>query len=216
MLRVGLTGGIGSGKSAVSGRLAALGAVVIDGDKAARAVVEPGTEGLAGIAETFGPGVLRADGSLDRAKLAGIVFTDEATRGKLNAITHPLIHAYIRAAEEAAVAAGGPRVIIVHDIPLLAEGQRAADFDVVIVVDVPAELQVSRLAGRGLPEDQARARMAAQATREQRLSIADIVIDNSGTLEELDRRVTAVWAELLSGNGTAPPAHEKWADGAAG
>jgi dephospho-CoA kinase len=216
MLRVGLTGGIGSGKSAVSGRLAALGAVVIDGDKVARAVVEPGTAGLAGIVEIFGPGVLRADGSLDRAKLAGIVFSDEAARGKLNAITHPLIHEHIRADEAAAVTAGGPDTLIVHDIPLLAEGQRAADFDLVIVVDVPAELQVSRLAGRGLPEDQARARMAAQATREQRLAIADIVIDNSGTLEDLDRRVTEVWAELLSGNGAAPPAHEKWADGAAG
>jgi dephospho-CoA kinase len=198
MLRVGLTGGIGSGKSAVSGRLAALGAAVLDGDKAARAVVEPGTPGLGKITETFGPQVLRPDGSLDRAKLAGIVFTDEAARGKLNAITHPLIHQRIQAAEKAAVAAGGPDTIVVHDIPLLAEGQRSADFDVVIVVDVPPELQVSRLAGRGMPEDQARARMAAQATRAQRLAIADIVVDNSGTLDDLDRRVGAVWAELAS------------------
>ncbi|MEA2593392.1 MAG: dephospho-CoA kinase [Actinomycetota bacterium] len=198
MLRVGLTGGIGSGKSAVSERLAALGAVVLDGDKAARAVVEPGTPGLAKIAEAFGPQVLRPDGSLDRAKLAGIVFADDEARGKLNAITHPLIHEHIEAAEEAAVKAGGPDTIIVHDIPLLAEGQRTAGFDVVIVVDVPAEVQVSRLAGRGLPEDQARARMGAQATREQRLAIADIVIDNSGTLEALDRRVPEVWSDLVS------------------
>ena len=198
MLRVGLTGGIGSGKSAVSERLAALGAVVLDGDKAARAVVEPGTPGLARITETFGPQVLRPDGSLDRAGLAGIVFADEAARGKLNAITHPLIHQYIQAAEEAAVKQGGPDTVIVHDIPLLAEGQRAAGFDVVVVVDVPAELQVSRLAARGMPEDQARARMAAQATRGQRLAIADIVIDNSGTLEDLDRRVAEVWADLVS------------------
>jgi dephospho-CoA kinase len=198
MLRVGLTGGIGSGKSAVSGRLAALGAVVLDGDKAARAVVEPGTPGLAKITETFGPQVLRPDGSLDRAKLAGIVFTDGAARGKLNAITHPLIHRQIQAAEEAAVKAGGRDTIVVHDIPLLAEGQRSADFDVVVVVDVPPEVQVSRLAGRGMPEDQARARMAAQATRAQRLAIADIVIDNSGTLDDLDRRVTEVWTELAS------------------
>jgi dephospho-CoA kinase len=198
MLRVGLTGGIGSGKSAVSERLAALGAVVLDGDKAARAVVEPGTPGLAKIAEAFGPQVLRADGSLDRAKLAGIVFADDEALGKLNAITHPLIHEHIQAAEEAAVKAGGPDTIIVHDIPLLAEGQRSAGFDVVIVVDVPAEVQVSRLAGRGLPEDQARARMGAQATREQRLAIADIVIDNSGTLKALDRRVTEVWSDLVS------------------
>jgi len=200
MLRVGLTGGIGSGKSAVAGRLAALGAVVLDGDKAARAVVEPGTPGLARIAETFGPGVLRPDGSLDRAKLAGIVFSDESARGQLNAITHPLIQQHIQAAEEAAAAAGGPDTVVVHDIPLLAEGQRAAGFDVVIVVDVPTELQISRLAGRGLPEDQARARMAAQATREQRLAIADIVIDNSGTLAELDRRVSEIWADLRSGS----------------
>jgi dephospho-CoA kinase len=203
MLRVGLTGGIGSGKSAVSGRLAALGAAVLDGDKAARAVVEPGTPGLAKITETFGPQVLRPDGSLDRAKLAGIVFTDEAARGKLNAITHPLIHERIQAAEKAAVAAGGPDTIVVHDIPLLAEGQRSAEFDVVIVVDVPPELQVSRLAGRGMPEDQARARMAAQATRAQRLAIADIVVDNSGTLDDLDRRVGAVWADLRAREGLA-------------
>jgi dephospho-CoA kinase len=198
MLRVGLTGGIGSGKSAVAGRLAALGALVLDGDKAARAVVEPGTPGLALIAEAFGPGVLRADGALDRAKLAGIVFSDEAARGKLNAITHPLIHAHIQAAEEAAVKAGGPDTIIVHDIPLLAEGQRSGGFDVIIVVDVPPEVQVSRLAGRGMPEEQARARMAAQASREQRLALADIVIDNSGTLDDLDRRVSEVWADLMS------------------
>ena len=196
MLRVGLTGGIGSGKSAVAERLAALGAVVLDGDKAARAIVEPGTPGLALIAETFGHDVLRADGTLDRAKLAGIVFSDEAARQQLNEITHPLIHERILAAERAALDVRGPDTIVVHDIPLLAEGQRAAEFDAVIVVDVPADLQVSRLAGRGLPEDQARARMAAQATREQRLALANIVIDNSGTLDDLDRRVNEVWADL--------------------
>jgi dephospho-CoA kinase len=182
----------------VSGRLAALGAVVLDGDTAARAVVEPGTPGLSRIAETFGPDVLRPDGTLDRAKLAGIVFADEAARAKLNAITHPLILEHILAQEEAAVRDGGPGTIVVHDIPLLAEGQRAADFDVVVVVDVPPELQVTRLAGRGLPEDQARARMAAQASREQRLAIADIVIDNSGTQADLDRRVAEVWTDLRS------------------
>src|SRR5579863_2393231 len=115
MLRVGLTGGIGSGKSTVSERLAGLGAVLLDADKAARAVVEPGTPGLARIAETFGPGVLREDGSLDRAKLAEIVFADDAARGKLNAIVHPLVHDYMRAAEEAAVQATGDRAVIVHD-----------------------------------------------------------------------------------------------------
>jgi dephospho-CoA kinase len=198
MLRVGLTGGIGSGKSEVSKRLAALGAVVIDADKAAREVVEPGTPGLARIAETFGPGVLRADGALDRAKLAEIVFADTDARGRLNAIVHPLVHEHMRATEEAAVRSGGDEAVIVHDIPLLAEGgeQRRGGFDLVIVVDVPPDVQVERLAARGLPEEQARARMAAQATRERRLAIADIVIDNSGTLAGLDRRVAEVWADL--------------------
>jgi dephospho-CoA kinase len=196
MLRVGLTGGIGAGKSEVSRRLAALGAVVLDADKAARAVVEPGTPGLARIAAAFGPGVLRADGSLDRAKLAEIVFADAAARGRLNAIVHPLVHEHMRAAEAAAVQANGDDIVVVHDVPLLAEGDRGGEFDLVIVVDVPPEDQVQRLAGRGMPEDQARARMAAQATREQRLAVADIVIDNSGTLADLDRRVAEVWADL--------------------
>jgi dephospho-CoA kinase len=196
MLRVGLTGGIGSGKSAVSERLAAHGAVVLDADKAARAVVEPGTPGLALVAEAFGPGVLRDDGSLDRAKVAGIVFADDAARGRLNAIVHPLVHEHMRAAERAAVQSAGDGAIIVHDVPLLAEGGRGTEFDLVIVVDAPPEIQVERLAARGMPEEQARARMAAQATRGQRLAVADIVIDNSGTLEDLDRRVAEVWADL--------------------
>ena len=196
MLRVGLTGGIGSGKSEVSRRLAALGAVVLDADAAARAVVEPGTPGLKRIAETFGPGVLRPDGALDRAKLAEIVFADDAARGKLNAIVHPLVHEHMRAAEHAAVQAGGDDVIVVHAVPLLAEGGRAGEFDLVIVVDLPPETQVERLAGRGMPEEQARARIAAQATREQRLAVADVVIDNSGTLADLDRQLSEIWADL--------------------
>ena len=196
MLRVGLTGGIGSGKSEVSRRLAALGAVVLDADAAARAVVEPGTPGLKRIAQTFGPGVLRPDGALDRAKLAEIVFADDAARKKLNAIVHPLVHEHMRAAEQAAVQAGGDDVIVVHAVPLLAEGGRAGEFDLVIVVDLPPETQVERLAGRGMPEEQARARIAAQATREQRLAVADIVIDNSGTLADLDRQLSEIWADL--------------------
>jgi dephospho-CoA kinase len=196
MLRVGLTGGIGSGKSEVSRRLAALGAVVLDADAAAREVVEPETPGLKRIAETFGPGVLRPDGSLDRAKLAGIVFADDAARARLNAIVHPLVHERMRAAEQAAVQAGGDDIIVVHAVPLLAEGGRAGEFDLVIVLDVPPETQVERLAGRGMPEEQARARIAAQATREQRLAVADIVIDNSGTLADLDRQLSEIWADL--------------------
>jgi dephospho-CoA kinase len=197
MIRVGLTGGIGSGKSTVSARLAELGAVILDADQAARAVVAPGTPGLAAIATTFGPEVLLPDGALDRAKLASIVFTDEAALAKLNAITHPLIHAHIEAEERAAIAAGGDDVVLVHDVALLAEWGRAKEFDVVIVVDVPAETQLARLtAERGMPEDQARARIAAQATRDQRLAVADIVIDNSGTRADLTRRVDEVWGEL--------------------
>src|SRR6202451_34174 len=129
MLRAGLTGGIGWGKSTVSARLAELGAVVLDADKAARAVVEPGTPGLAAIRADFGPDVLAADGSLDRAKLAGIVFADEAALGRLNAITHPLIHEYIRAAEEAAIAAGGDDVVLVHDVALMWEWGRDSEVD---------------------------------------------------------------------------------------
>jgi dephospho-CoA kinase len=197
MIRVGLTGGIGSGKSTVSARLAELGAVILDADQAARAVVAPGTPGLAAIATTFGPEVLLPDGALDRAKLASIVFADEAALAKLNAITHPLIHAHIEAEERAAIAAGGDDVVLVHDVALLAEWGRAKEFDLVIVVDVPPATQLSRLtAERGMPEDQARARIAAQATRDQRLAVADIVIDNSGTRADLDRRVDEVWAQL--------------------
>jgi dephospho-CoA kinase len=212
VLRAGLTGGIGSGKSEVSRRLAAHGAVIIDADVAARAVVAPGTPGLARIAEAFGAGVLGPDGALDRERLGAIVFRDPGSRATLNAIVHPLVGQWMRAADQAAVTAaaavaaaassdgdgdGEGDVIIVHDVPLLAENRRAGDFDLVIVVDVPPELQIERLVSqRGMTPDQARARMAAQATREQRLAIADLVIDNSGSLADLDRRVTDVWADL--------------------
>jgi dephospho-CoA kinase len=197
VLRAGLTGGIGSGKSEVSRRLAALGAVIIDADVAARAVVAPGTPGLARVAEAFGAGVLAADGTLDRERLGAIVFRDPGSRATLNAIVHPLVGEWMRAAEQSAVAACGGDVIIVHDVPLLAENRRASDFDLVIVVDVPPEIQVERLVSqRGMTSDQALARMAAQATREQRLAVADLVIDNSGSLADLDRRVADVWADL--------------------
>ena len=198
MLRAGLTGGIGAGKSAVATRLAAHGAVVLDADKAAREVVEPGTVGLAGIVAAFGPGVLRADGSLDRPKLGEIVFADDGRRQVLNGIVHPLVHERMREAEARAVAQGGGGAILVHDVPLLAEGGRGSQFDVVIVVDVPSEVQVERLVrDRGMTPAQAAARMSAQATREQRLALADIVIDNFGTLADLDKRVAEVWDELV-------------------
>jgi len=198
VLRAGLTGGIGAGKSAVATRLAAHGAVVLDADKAAREVVEPGTVGLAGIVAAFGPGVLRADGSLDRPKLGEIVFADDGRRQVLNGIVHPLVHERMREAEARAVAQGGGGAILVHDVPLLAEGGRGSQFDVVIVVDVPSEVQVERLVrDRGMTPAQAAARMSAQATREQRLALADIVIDNFGTLADLDKRVAEVWDELV-------------------
>jgi dephospho-CoA kinase len=198
MLRVGLTGGIGAGKSEVSRRLGGLGAVVIDADKGAREVVEPGTPGLGRVAEAFGPGVLTPDGALDRAGLAAIVFADPEALATLNSITHPLIRDWVSAREEEALRTAGPDAVIVHDVPLLAEGLRTSPgFDVVIVVDVPPELQLERLTGpRGMPRAQAQARMAAQATREQRLAVADIVIDNSGSLDDLDKRVTEIWARL--------------------
>ena len=198
MLRIGLTGGIGSGKSEVSRRLAEHGAVLIDADVAAREVVVPGSSGLARIAETFGAGVLRPDGSLNRERLGEIVFGDPDLRVKLNEIVHPLVRDWMQAAEQAAVAAATPPgPVVVHDVPLLAESRGRAGFDLVIVVDVPPEVQAERLVQlRGMPAEQARARMAAQASREQRLAVADIVIDNSGSLDDLDRRVGEIWADL--------------------
>jgi dephospho-CoA kinase len=197
VLRVGLTGGIGSGKSEVSRRLAAHGAVIIDADVAARAVVAPGTPGLERIAEAFGAGVLGPDGALDRERLGAIVFRDPDSRDTLNAIVHPLVGEWMRAAERAAVAASDGDVIIVHDVPLLAENRRVGDFDLVVVVDVPPEAQLERLVSqRGMSPDQARARMAAQASRPHRLAVADLVIDNSGSLADLDHRVAEVWADL--------------------
>ena len=197
MLRVGLTGGIGSGKSEVARRLAAHGAVIIDADVAAREVVAPGTPGLAKVADAFGPEVLGPDGALDRERLGAIVFRDPAMLAKLNAIVHPLVRRWMTDAERTAAQAARGDLIVVHDVPLLAESRRADGFDLVIVVDVPPELQVERLVSqRGMSPDQARARMAAQASRDQRLAIADIVIDNSGPLDDLDRRVAEVWADL--------------------
>jgi dephospho-CoA kinase len=196
MLRVGLTGGIGSGKSEVSRRLASYGAVLIDADAIAREVVGPGTPGLAAIVAEFGPEMLAGDGSLDRAAVARLVFADAGMRAKLNAIVHPLVGE--RMAElERAVAAGA---IVVFDVPLIAENGLAAGFDLVVVVDAPPHTQLDRLVRlRGMTEEQAVARIAAQASRDQRLAIVgdqDIVIDNSGSLAELDRQVGDLWAEL--------------------
>ncbi|MFE5856047.1 dephospho-CoA kinase [Streptomyces sp. NPDC056500] len=193
MLSVGLTGGIGAGKSEVSRLLASYGAVLIDADRIAREVVEPGTPGLAAIVETFGTGVLGADGSLDRPKLGSIVFADPERLAALNAIVHPLVRARSQALGEAAA----PGAVVVHDVPLLTENELARLYDLVIVVDASAETQLERLVRvRGMAESEARARMAAQATREERRAIADLVIDNDGPLEALEPQVRTVWAEL--------------------
>jgi len=203
VLRVGLTGGIGSGKSEVARRLAAYGAVLIDADVAAREVVVPGSRGLSQIVAAFGDDVLSPDGSLDRARLGEIVFGDPGLRARLNAIVHPLVREWMGAAERTAVQAAGRSAaktrgpIVVHDVPLLAESRGKGGFDLVIVVDVPSDLQVERLVSqRGMDRGQARARMEAQASREQRLEVAEIVIDNSGSLDDLDHRVAEVWADL--------------------
>ena len=192
-MRVGLTGGVAAGKSTVSALLAELGAVVVDADLLAREVVAPGTEGLAEVVAAFGPDVLTDDGALDRAALGAVVFADPARRRTLEAIIHPRVRA--RAAALEAQAPDG--AIVVHDIPLLAETGQAASFDAVIVVDVPEETQVERMTKeRGLSAEEARSRISAQATREERLAVATYVVDNTGTLDDLRTRVAEVYEAL--------------------
>jgi dephospho-CoA kinase len=191
--RAGLTGGIGSGKSTVSALLVSYGAVLIDADRIAREVVAPGTPGLTAVLAEFGDGLLLPDGSLDRPALGAIVFADPARLRALNAIVHPLVRD--RSAEQEAAA--GPDAVVVHDVPLLAENSLAPLYDVVVVVDALPETQLDRLVRlRGMTEDEARARMAAQATRAQRLAIADLVIDNDGPREALDPQVRKIWQAL--------------------
>jgi dephospho-CoA kinase len=196
MLTVGLTGGIGSGKSAAATRLAALGAVVVDSDVIAREVVGPGTQGLQAIVDEFGEDVLAADGSLDRERLGRLVFADPDVRARLNAIVHPLVRAET-AAQFAAAEKRDPHAVVVNDVPLLVEGGLQTLYEVVVVIDVPLETQVERLTGsRGMSEADARARIAAQASREQRLAAANHVIDNRGDLDDLDHEVARVWHDL--------------------
>jgi dephospho-CoA kinase len=198
MPAVGLTGGIGSGKSEVARRFAALGAVIVDSDVIAREVVEPGTEGLARITEEFGSQVLGSDGTLDREALAAVVFGDDEARARLSAILHPLIG--MRALEAVAAAEKrDPDAVVVQDIPLLVEAGLADHYPVVVVVDTPEETQLERLTTvRGMTEADARARVASQATREQRLAAATYVIANDGDLDALQARVEQVWAQLTS------------------
>ncbi|MEU1814332.1 dephospho-CoA kinase [Streptomyces roseifaciens] len=193
MLRVGLTGGIGAGKSEVSRLLASYGAVIVDSDRIAREVVEPGTPGLAAVVAEFGEAVLTPEGALDRPRLGAVVFADPDRLAALNAIVHPLVRA--RSAELEAAAA--PDAVVVHDVPLLAENGLAPLYDLVLVVDAGTETRLDRLVRlRGMTPDEARARMAAQATREDRLAVADVVIDNDGPVEALRHQVEKVWDEL--------------------
>lgn len=193
MLKVGLTGGIGAGKSEVSRLFVSYGAVLIDADRIAREVVEPGTPGLAAVVEAFGEDVLTAEGVLDRPKLGSLVFSDPDRLATLNAIVHPLVGA--RSAELESCAETGD--VVVHDVPLLTENGLAPLYDLVVVVDASPETQLDRLVRlRGMDESEARARMAAQATRAQRLAVADLVIDNDGPLDELEPQVRKAWDEL--------------------
>jgi dephospho-CoA kinase len=198
VLQIGLTGGIGAGKTAVARRLAELGALVIDSDVVAREVVAAGTPGLDAVVAEFGPGVLGADGGLDRAALAGIVFADDEARNRLNGIVHPLVRRRV-----AGIVAGAPAdAVVVQDVPLLVETGQASRFDLVVVVEAPEAVRVDRLArDRGMDAEQARARMAAQASDADRRAVADVVLVNDGDLDALRGAVDRFWAERV-----VPPA----------
>lgn len=197
MKRVGLTGGIGSGKSAVSARLAEHGARVVDADLLAREVVEPGTPGLGEVVEAFGDGVLQPDGRLDRPALGRLVFGDEGARARLNAVLHPRIRATTAAAVAQAERDGVE--VLVHDVPLLIEVGLAGGYDEVVVVMASETTRLDRLVRlRGMDEAEARSRMAAQATDEERRAAATVLLDNDGTLEQLQAQVDALWERLVS------------------
>lgn len=192
-MRVGLTGGVASGKSAVSAVLDELGAVIVDSDVIAREVVAPGTAGLTAVVAEFGPQVLTDRGELDRPAMGRLVFGDDDARSRLEAIIHPRVRARAAQVEDAAT----PDALVVHDIPLLVETGQARRFETVIVVDVPEELQVARMVKhRGWAADDARARIDAQVSRAERLAVATHVVENTGSLEELRERVVALHAEL--------------------
>lgn len=201
---MGLTGGIAAGKSTVARRLAQLGATVIDADLLARRVVEPGTPGMAAVCAAFGDSVLTDDGSLDRAALGALVFTDEAARAQLEAIVHPLVRAEAARLEGMAIQADADAVVV-HDIPLLVEtgqGRPGGAFDLVLVVDAPRETQVERLVrDRDYTEEQARSRIGAQANRATRRAAADVVLANDGTTDDLLAALDRLWADRLQ-----PPA----------
>lgn len=194
MLKIGLTGGIASGKSVVASRLAELGAVLVDADALARRVVEPGTPGLARVVEAFGTDILDAGGRLDRARLGSVVFGDPSRLAVLNGIIHPLV----REAAVRIIAAAPYGVVVVQDIPLLVETGQGSSFHLVLVVDAPDDVRIARmLEHRGMTREEAASRMAAQATRADRLAAADVVLENSGSLADLIGQVDRLWAERL-------------------
>jgi dephospho-CoA kinase len=194
MVRVGLTGGIASGKSLVAAELAARGAIIIDADVLAREVVEPGTPALAAIVERFGPQIL-SDGQLDRSRLAEMVFADPVARRDLERIVHPAVRARAAELERAA----DPAAVVVHVIPLLLETGQQEDFDVVVTVDVDHETQIRRLMARnGFSLAEAESRIAAQASREARLAASDVVVDNTTDVDLLRAQITDVWGVLTS------------------
>ncbi|GHD01498.1 dephospho-CoA kinase [Zhihengliuella salsuginis] len=198
VIDVGLTGGIASGKSTVAAELAALGATVVDADALARQVVAPGTAGLAEVVAAFGERVLTAAGEMDRPAVGALVFGDDGARERLNGIIHPRVRAEAsRLRREAIDAAGGGRAVVVQDIPLLVETGQADRFDYVVVVQAPLEERVRRMvADRGMTEADARARIAAQATDEERAAVADALLRNDATRDDLRRAVRRVWTEL--------------------
>lgn len=194
-IRVGLTGGIGSGKSTVAGMFADRGAVVIDADVIAREVVRPGQPALQEITETFGPDVVSDTGELDRAALASIVFTDEKALAQLNAITHPRI----AARTQELMAAADPDAVVVYDMPLLVENDLTEGWDWVVVVEAPLSQRIDRLRERGVGADNMEQRMAAQASDAQRRAVADVVIVNDGDLSDLSARVDVAWRQVARG-----------------
>jgi dephospho-CoA kinase len=194
VLRVGLTGGIGSGKSEVARMLAAHGALVIDADRLAREVVEPGTPGFARVVEAFGPDVVAPDGRLDRKALAALVFSDAGELARLNAIVHPLVGDLT----VELVAEAPADSVVVHDVPLLVENGLEGAYDLVVVVDAPEDVRLARLVARGLTEQDALARMAAQASTEERLAAADYLVENDAGLADLRAQVDHLWRNLLS------------------
>jgi dephospho-CoA kinase len=193
VLTVGLTGGIGSGKSAVARLLAERGAVVVDADRLAREALGPGMPGLAAVVEEFGPGVLHPDGTLDRPALGRLVFADAARRAALEAIVHP----YVGRRSAELRAAAPPDAVVVHDVPLLVENHLESGFDLVVVVEAGEDVRLARLAdSRGMPAEEARSRMAAQASDDQRRAVADVLLANDGDLDDLARQVGTLWERL--------------------